>query len=55
MAGNPTLWFYVYGVIVPLIILGISLWTGWGGLLVVIGAFLWIGLAVSMLSPKGAD
>ena len=55
MAGNPTIWFYMYGVIVPLIILVASLWTGWGGILVAIGVFLWIGLVVSMLSPKEAD
>ncbi len=55
MAGNPMIWFFMYGVIVPLIILVASLWTGWGGILVAIGVFLWIGLAVSMLSPKEAE
>ncbi|HLB66909.1 MAG TPA: hypothetical protein VJN63_00295, partial [Thermoplasmata archaeon] len=51
MAGNPTLWFIVYGIVIPVIVLGVSLWTGWGGLLLVFGVLVWMGIAVAMLSP----
>ncbi len=51
MAGNPTLSFILYAIIIPVVVLGVSLWTGWGGLLLVFGVLVWMGIAIAMLSP----
>ena len=46
-------WFAMYGIVLPLLLLGISLWTGYGGVLVVIAVLIWMGFAIAMAAaPK---
>ncbi len=52
MARSPTIWYVVYGIAIPLIVMGVGLYTGWGGILVFIGTVLWMAFALAMLSPR---
>ncbi len=40
---------YIVGFIVPLVLLGVNLILGYGGILVTIALFTWLGLAVMIL------
>lgn len=51
MARNPGIWFVLYGIVIPLIILGLSIYFNAGTVLVFIGVVLWMGFAVAMLAP----
>ena len=44
-------WYAMYGIVLPLLILGIGLWTGYGGILLVIGVLIWMGFAIAMAAP----
>ena|SRR5437867_4577576 len=45
-------WYVLYGMVMPVTLLAVSLYTGWGGILVVIGALLWMGFALAMAAPS---
>lgn len=44
-------WYAMYGIVLPLLILGIALWTGYGNVVLVIGIFVWMGFAIAMAAP----
>jgi hypothetical protein len=45
------IWYAMYGIVLPLLVLAISLWTHYGGILVVIGVIVWMGFAIAMAAP----
>ncbi len=51
MARNPTVWYLLYGIVIPLIVLGLSIYFNAGTILVFVGVVLWMGFALTMLSP----
>lgn len=44
-------WYAMYGIVLPVLVLAISLWTHYGGILVVIAVILWMGFAIAMAAP----
>ncbi len=44
-------WYAMYGIVLPLLVLAIGLWTQYGGILLVIGVFVWMGFAIAMAAP----
>ena len=46
-------WYVLFGVVMPVTLLAISLYTHFGGILVVIGVILWMGFALAMAAPAG--
>src|SRR3989304_20805 len=54
MARNPAVWYVLYGIVIPLIVLGLSIYFNAGTILVFIGVVLWMGFALTMLSPPSA-
>ena len=44
-------WYAMYGIVLPLLVLGIGLWAGYGNLLLVIGILVWMGFALAMAAP----
>ena len=46
--------YALYGVAYPVGVIALVLITGWGGILVVIGALIWMGFALTMLNPQPA-
>ena len=44
-------WYAMYGIVLPLLVMGIGLWTGYGGVLLVIAIFIWMGFAIAMAAP----
>ncbi len=44
-------WYAMYGVVLPLLILGVALWTGYGNVVLVMGIFIWMGFAIAMAAP----
>lgn len=51
MARNPGVWYVLYGIVIPLIVLGLSIYFSAGTILVFVGVVLWMGFALTMLSP----
>jgi len=47
-----SVWYVMYGLVMPVTLLAISLYTGWGGVLVVIGVLVWMGFALAMSAPS---
>jgi len=48
MARNPAVWYVLYGIVIPLIVLGLSIYFNAGTILVFIGVVLWMGFALTM-------
>jgi len=44
-------WYVLYGLVMPVTFLGVSLYTGIGGILVVIAVVIWMGFALVMAAP----
>jgi hypothetical protein len=44
-------WYAMYGIVLPLLLLGIALWTGYGNVVLVMGIFIWMGFAIAMAAP----
>ncbi len=44
-------WYAMYGIVLPVLILGIALWTGYGNIVIVMGIFIWMGFAIAMAAP----
>ncbi len=42
----------IIGFVVPLILIVLNLWLGYGGLLVFILLVIWVGLAVFLITPE---
>jgi hypothetical protein len=52
MARSPVIWYYLYGLIIPVAVIAVVLVTSWGGVLIVMGALVWMGFALTMFNPK---
>ncbi len=52
MARDPVIWFYLYGIIIPVAIIVAVLATGFPGILIIMGALVWMGFSITMLNPK---
>ena len=50
-ATKAFLTFVVAGLAYPLAVVAVSLVTGWGGILLVIAALVWMGFSLAMLNP----
>ena len=46
-----SVWYVVYGIVFPLMYLAIGLVTGFGGILLIIGVFIWMGFVIIMAAP----
>ncbi len=46
--------YVLYGIAYPVSLIILALVTGWGGILVVIGAIIWMAFALTMLNPQPA-
>jgi hypothetical protein len=45
-------WYAMYGIVLPLLVLAIGLWTNYGGVLLLIGVIVWMGFALAMAAPQ---
>ncbi len=45
-------WYYLYGVVLPVSIIAFVLATNIGGILIVMAALVWMGFALTMLNPQ---
>ncbi len=44
-------WYAMYGIVLPLLILGIAIGTGYGNIVLMMGIFIWMGFAIAMAVP----
>ncbi len=51
MARNPAVWYVLYGIVIPLIVLGVFLYFKVATVLAFVGVVIWMGFALTMLSP----
>ena len=46
-----SIWYVMYGIALPLLFLAVDLITGYGGVLVIMAVFIWMGFAIIMAAP----
>jgi hypothetical protein len=45
-------WYAMYGIVLPVLVLAVGLLTNYGGPLLLIGVIVWMGFALAMAAPQ---